>query len=69
MFFYPYISSHTFKVGICLNIYMYIQARNQEIFRAGEFSWSKGTLINNHVQHEGERLRSEKSLLFFPGNS
>ena len=47
---------------------MYIQARNQEIFRAGEFSWSKGTLINNHVQHEDERLRSEKSLLFFPGN-
>ena len=23
-FFNPYISSHTFKVGICLNIYIYI---------------------------------------------
>ena len=40
--------------------------RNQEFFRAEEFSWNLGTLINNNVQHEKEILpRNEKSPVFF----
>ena len=34
------------------------QARNQEFSRVGEF------LINNHLQHEKERPRREKSPVF-----
>ena len=44
------------------------QARNQEFFRAGKFSWNQGTLVNNHVQHEKEILpRREKSPVLFLG--
>ena len=28
------------------------QARNQEFFRPGKFSWNQGTSINIHLQHE-----------------
>ena len=31
------------------------EARNQEFFRAGEFSWNYGTLINIDLQHEKEK--------------
>ena len=42
------------------------QLRNQDLFRAGEFSWNQGTLINNYVQHEKEILpRREKSPISF----
>ena len=41
------------------------QARNQEFFRAGEFSWNYGTLINIHLQHEKERSHREKISVFF----
>ena len=44
---------------------MSTQDHNQEFFRAEEFSWNKGTSINNHLQHEKERLIREKSP-FFP---
>ena len=44
------------------------QARNPEIFRAGEFSRNWCTLISNHVQREKERPRREKSPVFPPGN-
>ena len=44
------------------------QARNQGFFRAGQFSWNQGTLINNDVQHEKERPRREKSPVFSLGN-
>ena len=37
------------------------QTRNQEFFRAGEFSWNQSTSINNHLQHEKERPNREKS--------
>ena len=44
------------------------QARNQEFFRAGKFSWNQSTLVNNHVQHEKEILpRREKSPVLFLG--
>ena len=39
------------------------QARNQEFFRAGEFSSNQGTLINIHLQHEKERSCREKIYL------
>ena len=41
------------------------QARNQEFFRAGEFSWNYGTSINIHLQHEKESFRREKISGFF----
>ena len=40
-------------------VMLHLQARNQERFRAGEFSWNKGTSINMHLQHEKERFRRE----------
>ena len=46
-----------------------IQARHQEFFRTGEFSWNQSTLINIHLQHKKEKPRREKSPIFFPGNS
>ena len=36
------------------------QVRNQEFFRAGEFSWNQGTLINIQLQHKKEKSRSKK---------
>ena len=50
-------------------IFLTQQARNQEFFRAGEFSSNKGTSINIHLQHEKERPRREKSTGFSPRNS
>ena len=43
------------------------QGRNQEFFRAGEFSWNLGTSINIHLQHDKERPRTEKFPGFWPG--
>ena len=43
--------------------------RDQEVFRAGKFSWNSGTSINNHLHNEKERPRREKSPVFSPGNS
>ena len=40
------------------------QARNQEFFREGEFSWSQGTLINIH-QLEKEKPHLEKISTLF----
>ena len=40
------------------------KARNHEFFRAREFSWNQGTLINNHLQDEKEKSRREKSSVF-----
>ena len=34
---------------------IYCQVRNQEFFRAGQFSWNMSTLINIYLQHENER--------------
>ena len=34
--------------------------RNQEFFRAGEFSWNKGTSINIDLQHKIEKPRMVK---------
>ena len=42
------------------------QARHQEFFREGEFFWNKDASINNHLQHEKESCRSEKSPVFSP---
>ena len=38
-------------IYICIYIYIYIfeQARNQDFFRAGEFSWDSGTSTNIHL--------------------
>ena len=44
----------------------YYRVRNQEFFRAGEFSWNYGTLINIHLQQNKEKLRREKSPIFCP---
>ena len=52
-----------------IRIHTMIQAGNQEFFRAGEFSWNQGTLVNIHPQHEKERPRKEKICGFSPGNS
>ena len=41
------------------------QARNQEPFRTGKFSWNQGTSINILLQHEKERPRREKISDFF----
>ena len=41
--------------------------RNQDLFRAGEFSWNCGTLINVYLQHEKERPAGKKSPDFLPG--
>ena len=40
------------------------QARNQEVFRAGEFCSNQGISINIHLQREKERPRREKNLPF-----
>ena len=42
-----------------------IQARNQEFFRAAEFSWNQGTSINIHLQHEKLKAPQGKNLQFF----
>ena len=47
----------------------YVQVHIQEFFRAGEFSWNQGTLINNHEQTRKKKPRREKSTAFSPGNS
>ena len=39
----------------------YVQVHNLVCFRAGEFSWNQGTLINNNVQNEKEKPGREKS--------
>ena len=44
---------------------VHLQARNQEFFRAGEFSSNLGTSINICLQHEKERPRREKIDGFF----
>ena len=36
------------------------QARNQDFFRVGEFSWNQGILKNIHLQHEKEKPRRVK---------
>ena len=41
------------------------EARNQEFFRSGEFSWNQGTSTNNHLQNEKERSRRTKISSFF----
>ena len=41
-----------------------MQARNQEVFIAGEFCLDYGTSINIHLQREKERPRMEKNLPF-----
>ena len=41
------------------------QARNQEFFRAGEFSRNLSLLINIQLQHEKEMPRRKKNLRFF----
>ena len=42
-----------------------MQARSQEVFRAGEFSWNQGTLIKIHVYQKKEKPRMEKITDFF----
>ena len=42
-----------------------VQARNQDFFRAGEFSWNYDTLINIHLQQEKNEPRREKISNFF----
>ena len=42
-----------------------VQARNQDFFRAGEFSWNYDTLINIHLQQEKNKPRREKISNFF----
>ena len=42
-----------------------LQARNQEFFRAGEFSWNQGTFIKIHLQHKKEKHGREKITNFF----
>ena len=56
----------TYKVcGKVKNLYLALQACNQEFFRAGKFSWNYGTSINIHLQHGKERSRREKISSFF----
>ena len=45
--------------------FIYEQARNQEFFRAEEFSRNLGTLVNIQLQHEKEMPRGEKISGFF----
>ena len=45
---------------LVLTYFMYMQARNQEFFRAGDFSLNQDTSINIHLQHKKERPRREK---------
>ena len=55
-----------FKLQLSEYIGSTIQARNQDFFRAGEFSWNQGTLISNDVQHEKKILsRRENSPISF----
>ena len=42
-----------------------VQARNQDFFKAGEFSLNKGTLINIHLEHEKGKHRRAKISGFF----
>ena len=37
-----------------------MQTRNQEFFKAEEFSWNEGTTINIHLQHKKGRFRREE---------
>ena len=53
---------------LLLNITSILQARNQGFFRAGEFSWNHGTLINIHLQENKEKPSTEKSPIFLPRN-
>ena len=43
----------------------YVQVHNLVCFRAGQFSWNQGILINNHVQNEKEKPCREKYPFFF----
>ena len=47
----------------------YVQVHNLVCFRAGQFSWNQGILINSHVQNEKEKPCREKYPFFSPGNS
>ena len=54
----------TFRRGFCF-YKLFLQTHNQEFFRAGQFSWNYGTLINIHLQHEKKRPRRKKISVFF----
>ena len=42
----------------------YVQVHIQEFFRAGEFSWNQGTLINNHEQTRKKSPAEKNQRLF-----
>ena len=50
---------------IMISLLISAQARNQEIFRAGDFSWNQGTFIKIQLQHKKEKPRREKITDFF----
>ena len=58
-----------FSRNACFSWYILLQARNQEFFRAREFSSNLGSSINIHLQHEKKRPRRKKSTVFSPRNS
>ena len=42
----------------------YVQVHSLVCYRAREFSWNQGTLINNHIQNKKEKL-TVKNLHFY----
>ena len=54
--------------SMMLLFYQLIQARNQEFFRAGEFSRNQGTSINISSTTRARKAPQGKNTSFSPGN-